>query len=38
MKQDCRIALRQTAYDIVDGYETETNEDLRSWAYNRHMP
>lgn len=35
MKQDCRIALRQTAYDIVDGYETETNEDTVIWAGKR---
>ena len=35
MKQDCKIALRQTAWDIIDGYETETYEDTVVWAGRR---
>lgn len=35
MKQDCKIALRQTVYDIVDGYETETYSDIVIWAGRR---
>lgn len=35
MKQDCKITLRQVAYDIIDGYETETNADTTIWAGRR---
>lgn len=35
MKQDVQITLRQVAYDIVDGYETETSADTVIWAGKR---
>lgn len=35
MKQDVQITLQQVAYDIVDGYETETTETATVWAGKR---
>lgn len=35
MKQDVQITLRQVAYDIIDGYETETFADTVIWAGRR---
>lgn len=35
MKQDVQITLRQIAYDIIDGYETETFADTVIWAGRR---
>lgn len=35
MKQDVQISLQQVAYDIVDGYETETTDAATVWAGKR---
>ena len=35
MKQDVQIKLQQVAYDIVDGYETETTAETTIWAGKR---
>lgn len=35
MKQDCKISLRQVAYAITDGYETESHQDTAVWAGRR---